>query len=111
MDNGEAVNSVIRALKVLEALNRLRATSLETLHQATGLPKATLVRLLETLTGAGYVRGALGQAVSRKWVRVGKEPFSSVQPGWPALAPIADLSARIAFCSRLMRSLVPGWVA
>jgi IclR family mhp operon transcriptional activator len=55
MDSGESVNSVIRALNVLEALNRQRVTSLETLHQATALPKATLVRLLETLICAGYV--------------------------------------------------------
>jgi len=55
METAGIVNSVARALKVLEALNRQRVTSLETLHAATGLPKPTLVRLLDTLIVGGYV--------------------------------------------------------
>ena len=51
----ESVQSVTRALRVIEALNRRRVTPLEALHADTGLPKSTLVRLLETLIGAGYV--------------------------------------------------------
>lgn len=49
------VQSALRALNVIEALNRNRVTSLEVLHGLTGLPKSTLVRLLETLIAAGYV--------------------------------------------------------
>jgi IclR family mhp operon transcriptional activator len=49
------VQSATRALKIIEALNRRRVTPLEALHGVTGLPKSTLVRLLETLIEAGYV--------------------------------------------------------
>ena len=51
----DVVNSVVRALSVVETLNHQPVTSLEALHQATGMPKPTLVRLLETLISAGYV--------------------------------------------------------
>ena len=48
------VEPVVRALKLLEALNRKSASSLGDLRAATGLPKPTLVRLLDTLIAAGY---------------------------------------------------------
>jgi IclR family mhp operon transcriptional activator len=51
----DSVQSAARALKVIEALNRRRVSPLEALHGETGLPKSTLVRLLETLIEAGYV--------------------------------------------------------
>lgn len=51
----EVVNSIMRALSVIETLNHQPVTSLESLHKATGMPKPTLVRLLETLISAGYV--------------------------------------------------------
>lgn len=49
------VNSVLRSLEVLKILNRQRVSSVEHIHQQTGLPKPTIVRLLETLMAAGYV--------------------------------------------------------
>lgn len=49
------VRSVIRALEVLSLINRDRGSSIAELHKNTGLPKPTLVRLLETLVTAGYV--------------------------------------------------------
>jgi IclR family mhp operon transcriptional activator len=55
MQKEPQVQSAIRALAVIEALNRRPVTPLETLHHETGLAKSTLVRLLETLIGAGYV--------------------------------------------------------
>lgn len=52
-----AVEPVLRAFSVLEALNaRPPAASLAVLAEATRLPKPTVVRLLETLIAAGYVR-------------------------------------------------------
>ncbi|NIJ42518.1 IclR family mhp operon transcriptional activator [Parvibaculum indicum] len=39
----------------MEALNRRGSASLAVLHEATGLPKPTLVRLLDTLIEGGYV--------------------------------------------------------
>ncbi len=51
----QPVESVLRAFEILCELNRRRVTSVKDLHAATGLPKATLVRLLKTLGQAGYV--------------------------------------------------------
>ncbi|MEO7938055.1 MAG: DNA-binding transcriptional regulator [Burkholderiaceae bacterium] len=52
------VNVVVRALKVLRALNGQPVSSLDTLYKLTGLPKPTLVRLLHTLESDGLVKRA-----------------------------------------------------
>ncbi len=49
------VQSVTRALSLLAEMNRQRLATVRHLHAATGLPKATIVRLLRTLAAAGYV--------------------------------------------------------
>jgi IclR family mhp operon transcriptional activator len=49
------VESVRRALGILHELNRQRVSSVRHLHQTTGLPKPTIVRLLDTLIALGYV--------------------------------------------------------
>lgn len=49
------VQSVVRAFDLLEELNKHRVASLHVLHQATGLPKPTIVRLLKTLSAMGFV--------------------------------------------------------
>ena len=49
------VQSVQRTLRLLAELNRQRVTSIAELHQRTGLPKPTIVRLLETLISEGFV--------------------------------------------------------
>jgi len=49
------VQPVIRSLQILEALNGAGSSTLADLHDATGLPKPTLVRLLDTLIAAGHV--------------------------------------------------------
>src|SRR3954470_11429616 len=49
------VQSVTRALDLLQALNRQKVASVKQLHALTGLPKPTIVRLLETLSARGYV--------------------------------------------------------
>lgn len=59
---GSGIQPVLRAFLVLEALNEQDVSSLERLHAVTGLPKPTLVRLLETLITAGYVRRLSRQA-------------------------------------------------
>ncbi|ABS62457.1 regulatory protein IclR [Parvibaculum lavamentivorans DS-1] len=57
LDNAAGVNPVIRSLMVLEAMNATgKATTLAQLHEETGLPKPTLVRLLDTLISTGHVR-------------------------------------------------------
>ncbi len=54
MATSDSVEPVLRALRVLEVLNRQTASSLGDLHAATGLPKPTLLRMLGTLVAAGY---------------------------------------------------------
>jgi IclR family mhp operon transcriptional activator len=49
------VQSVRRAFNVLTTLNRLRIASIGDLHDETGLPKPTIVRMLDTLIADGYV--------------------------------------------------------
>ena len=49
------VHSVQRVLSLLRALNRQRVNSVDQLHRETGLPKSTVVRMLETLLTEGYV--------------------------------------------------------
>lgn len=49
------VTSVLRSLDILKVLNRQSVTSVSQLHRMTGLPKPTIVRLLETLIAARYV--------------------------------------------------------
>ncbi len=48
------IEPIRRAFAVLEALNRRRATTLSLLAVETGLPRPTLVRLLQTLIELGY---------------------------------------------------------
>ena len=56
MTSGSPVESVRRALALLEELNRQRINSVQHLHEATALPKSTIVRLLET-SSAPRLRG------------------------------------------------------
>ena len=55
MTKDQSVTSAVKALLVLEAMNRRPVSSIEQLHLETGLAKPTLVRLLKTLAGEGYV--------------------------------------------------------
>lgn len=58
MTSTRPVNVVVRALNILRALNRQPVTSLDTLHRHTGIPKPTIVRLLQTLETEGMVKRA-----------------------------------------------------
>src|SRR3954465_11386886 len=48
------VEAAARTLVLLEELNRHRVASVATLHLATGLPKSTVVRLMDSLWAVGY---------------------------------------------------------
>ena len=50
------VEAVVRAVQLLECLNLQPVASIAQLHQQTGIPKPSLVRLLQTLEMLGYVR-------------------------------------------------------
>ena len=49
------VHAVQRALTLLCALNTRGVSSIDALYRSTGLPKPTIVRLMETLIAEGYV--------------------------------------------------------
>ena len=49
------IRSIERAMKVLQEMNLQPFSSIARLHARTGLPKATLVRILKTLEDLGYV--------------------------------------------------------
>jgi len=51
----KSIRALERALDVLQVLQDAKAMELKDLHQATGLPKATLLRILSTLQGRGLV--------------------------------------------------------
>jgi IclR family mhp operon transcriptional activator len=73
MSTDGVVQSIVRGFSVVEILNQQPVTSLETLHKATGLPKSTLVRLLDTLVEAGYafqVSRRDGYSVTEKVLRL-----------------------------------------
>ena len=52
------VNSVVRALDLLEALNRRPISTVDDLYGQTGIPKPSIVRLLQTFERRGLVRHA-----------------------------------------------------
>lgn len=54
----QTVHALERGLSLLAAINELSPASLSMLVDATGLPKATVVRLLHTLRAEGYVERA-----------------------------------------------------
>jgi IclR family mhp operon transcriptional activator len=49
------VEAVHRAFEVLRAVNRLRIASVNGIYEETGMPKSTIVRMLETLMAEGYI--------------------------------------------------------
>jgi Cu/Ag efflux pump CusA len=51
----EPVKSVVKALELLQALNRRPFSSVDNLYRDTAIPKPTLVRLLSTLVRRGFV--------------------------------------------------------
>ena len=64
------IEPIRRAFAVLEALNRRRSTTLSLLAAETGLPRPTLVRLLQTLIELGYASRVSREAGYRLTDRV-----------------------------------------
>lgn len=51
------IRGLERGLRVFKTLQQSAALTLADLHDATGLPKPTLLRILATLEGAGMFHG------------------------------------------------------
>lgn len=58
MSSFPPVRAVERAIDILKAMNRAPVSSVDALHRRTGIPKPTIVRLLQTLCHAGLVNHA-----------------------------------------------------
>ncbi|QIE55038.1 helix-turn-helix domain-containing protein [Pikeienuella piscinae] len=56
MPSYKPVNALLRGLEVLRCVSRMGLATVRALHEETGVDKATIVRMLETLIHAGYVR-------------------------------------------------------
>jgi IclR family transcriptional regulator, mhp operon transcriptional activator len=113
MPSFEPVIALSRGLEVLRVLNAERQSTVGSLHKATGLNKATIVRMLETLEHEGYVMRDADRAVylptgrclllshgydQHLWIGGVAEPIMHEfrkQIGWPSDIAIFDRDAMI----------------
>jgi IclR family mhp operon transcriptional activator len=65
MPKAETIRALERGLQVLQVLQGSSVTSLHELHQATGISKPSLLRILNTLEGAGVVSRRLADGQYR----------------------------------------------
>ena len=86
------VEAVVRAVQLLESLNRQPVASIAQLHQQTGIPKPSLVRLLQTLEMLGYVRRGpkAGAYLLTSKVRLLASGFHSEPRIIEVVAPLLD---------------------
>jgi IclR family mhp operon transcriptional activator len=86
------VQSVVRAVKLLQALNLQPVSTIDALHRQTRIPKPSLVRLLQTLGEVGLVRHAPqhGAYVLTSQVRSLACGFHSEPRVVEAAAPVLD---------------------
>ncbi len=92
------VQSVVRAIELLQALNRQPVSTVDMLHKQTGFPKPSIVRLLQTLEAKGLVRHA--PQPGAYYLTSGVATLSSGYHSEPrvveaAAQPMDDLTARI----------------
>jgi len=91
------VHSVLKALKLLEVLNLQAITSLDRLHELTGMPKPTIVRLLNTLIAAGYIERVsrtAGYSLTEQVLRISAGYRHSDQVVQAARQILLDFTAR-----------------
>ncbi|MBV9882280.1 MAG: helix-turn-helix domain-containing protein [Sphingomonadaceae bacterium] len=100
----KSVRSLERGIDVLLEIHRSRAASLRELHESTGLPKATLLRMLLTLSKRGLVwqRIADGAFLPSRLHKVVDWDADSASALAELASPhLAELSRRIAWPSVL----------
>ena len=85
------IRSIVRAFKVLRAMNGNREFSLRELQAATELPKPTVFRILSTLHAEGYVIALRSSRAYRLSSRV-----RELGDGLSKQAQVADVGAPIA---------------
>ena len=85
------VKSVCRALDVLLTVNKLRIASVTAIHEETGFPKSTIVRMLETLRAEGYVASDNMCGGYRVTSRVQK-----LNSGYPGISQLIEVARPLA---------------
>jgi len=113
MPSFKPVIALSRGLDILRVVNEERQASVGSLHKATGLDKATIVRMLETLEHAGYVLRDVDRAIyaptgralllsqgydQHLWIGSVAEPIMREfrkEIGWPSDIAIFDHDAMI----------------
>jgi IclR family mhp operon transcriptional activator len=107
------VTALLRGLEILRTVNVMGEASVAELHRSTGLHRPTVVRLLETLEHAGYVRRdadngrymPTGRALqlgngyrAHERIRIVSEPILAAlrtRLGWPSDIAIPDGDAML----------------
>ena len=100
----KSVRALERGLDVLNEIQQRRAASLNELHLALGLPKATLLRMLVTLSSRGLIWQRLADgAYLASMIRDARVPRGDVSTRLAeiASAELAALSSRVAWPSVL----------
>ncbi len=96
----QPVEALLRGLKVLETVSRLETCGVRELQAATGLSRATLIRMLETLEFAGYVTrepGSARHALTSR-VRLLSAGYRATDAMAARATPIlADLQSKVAW--------------
>lgn len=82
------VIAVLRGLEVLRVINRSGSSTVKDIHYDTGLNKATIVRMLETLMHAGYLRRNEETGAYAVTARVGQ-----LSSGFARFDTAADIAA------------------
>jgi IclR family mhp operon transcriptional activator len=113
MPSFKPVIALSRGLEVLRVINEERQATVRSLHKATGLDKATIVRMLETLEHEGYVMRDADRAVyaptgrslllsqgydQHLWIGSVAEPILQEfrrQIGWPSDIALFDHDAMV----------------
>jgi IclR family mhp operon transcriptional activator len=113
MPSFKPVIALARGLEILRVVNEEGQSTVRSLHKATALDKATIVRMLETLEHEGYVMRDPDQAVytptgrtlllsqgydRHLWVGKVAEPILGEfrnQIGWPSDVAICDQDAMV----------------
>jgi len=105
MPNQETMRGLERGLRVLEALESKPISSLHDLHLATGIPKPSLLRVLQTLERFHLVSRRLGDGRYRASTNLTRRPRRNARRERvaEAAAPVLDLLCqRISWPSDLM---------
>lgn len=113
MPSFKPVIALTRGLEILRVVNDEGQSTIRSLHKATGLDKATIVRMLETLEHEGYIMRDAAQAVyaptgrtlalsqgydRHLWVGAIAEPIIGAfraRIGWPSDVAICDRDAMV----------------